>query len=290
MWFKHFRKLRLPVPYDGPCKQHPAGFSANHAGSDHVISHSEIVFGRKMFFYHLTHPKIPCHHNVTHSGTLFRYVFTTFGKDPGPAEKPVPGIGILFFRRPLLLSQRLVKPAGLYPVKNRSKTPGFRLIDMRKKHRIRIPVPYLFRADIDILRSGIDIKEQLGCIKDLIHSLHRMLPSDNREKGYCVQDEQERACDPEKVPHHKICRPGSLKFREAVKNIERVFSFLFNSVMDVYGKGFESVGQRYIYRLYLRAVLNQRIMACKPEIDDISMILHSLPDIRLHKQPELRKV
>ena len=60
--------------------------------------------------------------------------------------------------------------------------------------------------------------------------------------------------------------------------------------MDIDRKSLESVGQGDRNRLYLRPFFNERFVACKPEIDDISFILYSLFDIRFHEQFELGQI
>ena len=83
---------------------------------------------------------------------------------------------------------------------------------MRQEHRIGISVPHLFRAHIDILFVRINVNEKLRRIKDLVDRVDRMLSPYDREKCDRIEDEQERTCDLEKVAHHEVCRPCSLKF------------------------------------------------------------------------------
>lgn len=93
-----------------------------------------------------------------------------------------------------------------------------------------------------------------------------------------------------KVAHHQVCCPGCLQIGKAVENIEGVFSFPFNDVVYIHGKGFKAVGQRQTDRFDLGAVGNQGVMACKTEIDDIPPVADCLFHIGFHKQPELGQV
>ena len=90
-----------------------------------------------------------------------------------------------------------------------------------------------------------------------------MLASYDRKIGNGIKDKKERTGYTKEVAHHKIRSPGGLKFRETVKYIEGVLSFLFDDVVDINAKVFKPVRQCHIYLLYLRTVLNKRLMACK---------------------------
>ncbi len=59
--------------------------------------------------------------------------------------------------------------------------------------------------------------------------------------------------------------------------------------MDIHGKGLESVRQRYLHPLDLGTLFDQRLVACESEVDDITVILDRLPDVRIHEQLELIK-
>ena len=45
----------------------------------------------------------------------------------------------------------------------------------------------------------------------------------------------------EKIPHQKVCRPGSLQFGETVKDIKGVISLFFDDIVDLHRKGLEAV-------------------------------------------------
>ena len=290
MRLKHIADIRLPVADNGPSQQHAAGLSADHPGTDHMIPDSKIVFRGKVFPDHFPHFFIPGHHDVAHSAAVFRDIRAAFMKQFGPVKKTIPGVGVLFFRRTLCLGQRLVKAAGLHAIQDRTEMPGIRLKGMRKKHRIGITIPDFFRPNIDVPAVRVNIDEQLSCIQDFIDSLYGMLSPDDRKEGNCVQNEKERAGDPEKVAHHQICCPGSLQIGKTVENVKGIFSFLFDDIMNVYGKGFEPVRQGQLNCFDLRMPCDQRLMPRKAEINDITLVTDCLLHIGFHKQPELGQI
>ena len=284
MWFQDFADVRFPVADDRSGQQHAAGFTADHAGPDHVVPYGKIILGRKMLFDHFTHLRIPGHHDIAHLITVLCDIHAAVAQQSGPAEEFIPGIGILLLCRPLGLAQGKIETAGLHAVQNRPEMSVFGIVDMGQEHGVGIPVPYLFRTDINILFVRVDIKEKLGGIQDLVDGLHGMPASDDRKEGDGIQDKEEGACDSEEIPHHKVRGPGRLQFRKTVKYIESVIAFLFNYVMYGDRKVLKSVGQGNINPFDLRALLYKGFMAGKPEIDNIPAVGDSLPDIRLHEQ------
>ena len=205
-------------------------------------------------------------------------------------KKSIPGIRILLICRTLCKSQRLIKSAGYHSVKDRTESAAFRIICMGEEHRIGSSVPYLFRPYINILFIGIDIKEQLRRIQDLIYCLYGVLSPYDRKESNRVEYEKERTGNPEKIPHHKICSPCCLKLGQTVKYIEGFLSFLLDHVMNIYCKVFKPVGKGNSDCFYLIAILYEWLVACKPEINDIAVIFLRLLYIWLHKQLKLRKL
>ena len=161
---------------------------------------------------------------------------------------------------------------------------------MGQEHGVRIPVPDLFGPDINTFAVRVDIDKKLGGIQDFVDSLHGMFSADDRKEGNRIQDKQEGTGNPEEIAHHQVCGPGSLQVRQAVKHIKGVFAFLLNDVMDVYRKGFKTVGQGQLHGFDFGTVSNQRFMGGEAEIDDIPVIPDCLLHIRFHEQPELGEI
>ena len=127
-------------------------------------------------------------------------------------------------------------------------------------------------------------------VENFIDRLNGMLSPDDREESHRIQDKEERTGDTEEIAHHEVRRPGGLELGKTVEHIKRVQSLLLNDVMDIHRKGFKAVRQRDPDCFDFRTFFYQRFMACKAEIDDIPAVLLRLPDIWVHKQPELRKI
>ena len=69
-----------------------------------------------------------------------------------------------------------------------------------------------------------------------------MLASYYREKGNRIQNKKKRACYLEEIAHHQISCPRSLKFGQAVENVESIKAFLLDNIMYIYRKCLKSVG------------------------------------------------
>ena len=154
---------------------------------------------------------------------------------------------------------------------------------MRKKHSIRITIPYLFGTNENILFSRINIQKQLSGVDYLINGMNRVLASDKRKKCDCIKHKKERTGHSEKITHHQVCCPCGLQFRKAVKNIKSIPAFSFNRIMYLHSEVFKAMRKRYLNSFYLRYICNERLVCCEPEIDCLSLILDRLSDIRLHK-------
>ena len=84
-----------------------------------------------------------------------------------------------------------------------------------------------------------------------------------------------------------ILTNGMMLFQDpAATSIE---AFLRDHVMDIHGKGLESVRQRYLHPLDLGTLFDQRLVACESEVDDLTVILDRLLDVRIHEQFEFIK-
>ena len=282
--------VRFPVLDDFPGKEHPAGFAADLPGAEHVVPDGEIVLGREMLFDHLLHLFVAGHHDLADPAAFLRHVDAVFVEQFDAVELAVPGVDVLLLRGALRQPERLIEPAGPDPVEDRAEFAALRVIGVREEHRVRRPFPHLFRADVDVFRVGIDVKEQLGRVQDLVDRVDGMLSPDDREERHRIQDEQEGAGHPEKVAHHQVGRPGGLEFGQAVEHIERVSALLFDVVVDGDRELLKFVSQRDFDRFDSGAVLQQRLMVGETEIDEVPLVLDRLPDIGLHEQPELVEI
>ena len=290
MRLQYIVDLRFLIPDDGPGQKHATGFAADHAGSDHMIPNGKIILRRKMLLHHLPHLRVTGHHDIAHSAAAIRNIRTALMHDLRVVEEPIPGIDVLLLRRALGMPQGLVEPAGLNAIQNRAKGPALLLIDVRQEHGIRIPIPDLLRTDIDMPLIGIHIDKELSRIQDLIDGLNRMLAPDDGEESNGVQDKKEGAGNTEEIPHHQIRGPRRLEFRQAVEDIEGIQTFPLDHIVDLHGEILKPMGQRDLHPLHLRALLHQRLMAGKPEINYVPPIRLRLLHIRLHEQTELRKL
>ena len=290
MRLEHAREFRLPVADDRAGKEHSAGLAAYHAGSDHVVPDLKIVLGSEIPLDHLAHFFVARHHDVAHS--------RAFSGDINPAAVEhfyavkilVPGVRILFLGRTLRPAEGLVKAARYNAVENGTEMPAFGLEGMGKEHGVGVSVPDLFGAHINFPVVRINVKEQLRRVEYLIDRLHGVLSADDGEISHGVQNEQERACYAEEIAHHQVRGPCGLQLGKTVKNIERVFAFLLDDIMDVHGEILETVGERDVDRLYARSVIDQRLVARKPEIYDVPFILDCLADVGFHEEPEIREL
>ena len=271
MRFQYAADRRGKIPDDRPGQEHSAGFSAHHAGTDHMVPDPEIIFRPEMLPDQHPQPLIPGHHNVAHPAALLFHGDTIFMQYFCLAEESVPGIRILFFQRSLKAVHHLVKAAGLYAVPDRPDRPFRKVIYMRKKHGIGGTFPDLLRPDIDRIpfRIRIDVQKQLSRIHDLCNRTEGMSSADDREKRDSVQNKKERTGNTEKIAHHQISRPGGLQLRKTVKYIKSVPAFPFNHPVDLHRKSFKPVGQRYTNPFHFRAFRHKFRMTGKTEIDDI---------------------
>ena len=188
----------------------------------------------------------PAQIRIAHPGALFFHGNPVFMQQLRLVEEPIPGIHVLLLQRPLAFVHHLIEAAGLHAVPDGLNLPRGRTVQVRQEHGVGIPVPYLLREDIHkiVFRVGIQVQEQLGGVEDSIDGVKGMPPPDDGEKGHCVQDEQERAGNPEEVAHHQVGGPGGLQFRKAVEHVESVFSFLFNDPMNLARESLEPMGKR----------------------------------------------
>ena len=117
------------------------------------------------------------------------------------------------------------------------------------------------------------------------------MPSSEKGKiGYCIQLKQIRAGHPEKVPHHQIRIPDRLERRQAVKNIESIFSLYSNTIINIYSKSLESFIRIKLKDLQPFSGGKKGLMVCKPHIDQISPVTNGLLYKRLHKIPEFLQI
>ena len=134
MRLKDFVNIGFGISDNSSCKKHTAGFSAYHARAYHVVADAEIVLGAKMLFDHLTHFRVPCHHDIAHITALFRDIRAVFVKQLRFFERPVPRVHELFVCGALSVAEYLIEAAGLDAVENWTETAALRLIGMRQEH------------------------------------------------------------------------------------------------------------------------------------------------------------
>ena len=134
MWFQYLIDVPGQISHNCSGKQHTAGFSAYHAGSDHMIPDTEIVFRRKMLFYHKTHFSVSGHHNIAHCIAGLFCIHVIVIQHPGSIEKTIPGICKLFFAWSLKFAENLIKTAGLYSIQDRTECSQFFVVNMWQKH------------------------------------------------------------------------------------------------------------------------------------------------------------
>ena len=94
MGLQFFEYIRAPVLYDLPCKKHAAGLSSDHSGTYHPLTDNKVILRLKVGLYHLPHPQIPGHHDITYPGTLFSNVHSVLKHGFGHIEKPVPAVHV----------------------------------------------------------------------------------------------------------------------------------------------------------------------------------------------------
>ena len=292
MRFEHAADIRRQVPDDGPGQQHAAGFSADHAGADHMIPDTEVILWPEVLFDEYPQALVAGHHDVAHPAALLVHGDPVFMQYLGLVEETVPGIHILFFQRPLETVHHLVEPAGLYTVPDRKDGSVRRTVKVGEEHGFGIAVPDLLGPDIYRIpvRIGVYVQEQLGRIHDFGDRVEGMPSADDREERDRIENEQERAGDPEKIAHHQVGGPGGLQFRKAVEHIEGIAAFLFDMPVDFHRKRFEPVRKRYDDPFYFRTLGHQLGMAGKPEIDDLPPIPFRLFHKRVRKTAELAEL
>ena len=169
-----------------------------------------------------------------------------------------------------------------YTVPDRKDGSVCRTVKVGKEHGFGIAVPDLLGPDIYRIpvRVRVYVQEQLGRIHDFGDRVERMPSADDREESDRIENEQERAGDPEEIAHHQVGGPGSLQLRKAVEHIEGIAAFRFDMPVDFHRKRFEPVGKWYDDSFHFRTFEYQLGMAGKPEVDD----LPSVPFCLFHKR------
>ena len=271
-------------------EQHTAGLPADHSGTDHAVTDKEIIHGSEILTDHPPHLLVPRHHDPTHTRAGLCDVSSHLISLLVQIEKAVPKVCVLLIPRSLMTVHDLVKTACTDTVEERGHGAICTIIKMRQEHSVRIALPHLIRPDVDRVPVRIHIQKELRRIADLADCLQRMLPPNQREKRDRVQNKQKRTGHAEKIPHHKIGGPGCLKFREAVKHIERVPPFPLDQIVDLNCENFESVRELDLYRPDFRMSDNKGRVAGKAHINNISMILYRLFNIRIKEIVELFQI
>ena len=283
MRFQQREQIRPLIFNDLPGQQHAAGFASDHAGSDHVAVNLKIVFGCKVLPDQSPHLLIAAHHNFTHTRAGLRDIHPALMHLLRKAKEPVPGIRVFFGAGSLESVHHLIEPAHLNTVQQRPDGAGHRVILMRQKHCLQVPPPDLFRADVNRPPVRIDIQKQLCRVLDFGNGLCRMSAPDQRKEGDRIQLKQKRTGDAEEIAHHQIRRPGSLQFRQAVKNVESVPAGFRNQVVDRDRERLKPVRQFNVYCPDLRMAFRQRRVRRETNINDLPPVPDGLIQIRIQK-------
>ena len=130
------------------------------------------------------------------------------------------------------------------------------------------------------------IQEQLGGIPYTGNGIKGMASPKQREIGYRIQTEQIGAGNPEKVSHHQIRIPHGLKRRQTVKDIKSVSAFLRDPVINLHCKRLKTLIRIKLIDLEPFSWSQQRLVLCKPHINQISPVRDRLGDKRLCKKAE----
>ena len=88
------------------------------------------------------------------------------------------------------------------------------------------------------------------------------------------------------VSHKEVGSPGFLELGKTVEHIEGILPFLFNQIVDVYSKRFKSMRQLHLHNAQPLHIMEDRWMACKAHIDQVSPFADCLPGEGLGKKPE----
>ena len=142
---------------------------------------------------------------------------------------------------------------------------------------------------IDPLLVRVDIQKELRRLPDPRDRVKRVPPAQDREISHSIEFEQIRTGDPEKVSHHKVRVPDGLQLRQTVKDIKRILSVARDLVMDRNCKRLETgirIKLRNLYMIKHISLCQDRRMLCKPDIDNISLVINRLRDEWQREHPE----
>ena len=142
---------------------------------------------------------------------------------------------------------------------------------------------------IDPLLVRVDIQKELRRLPDPRDRVKRVPSAQDREISHSIEFEQIRTGDPEKVSHHQVRIPDRLQLRQTVKDIKRVLSVSSDLVMDRNCEGLETGVRIKLRNLHMGehiGLRQDRRMLCKPDIDNISLVIDCLRDEWQREHPE----
>ena len=276
MWFQTRRQIR-PVPLnDFPSRQHTTGLSADEAGPDHPGADIKVVLREKVLMDEFPHAEISGQHDAAHLVTGVADIGSVFIEKLGALEEAVPAVSVEVGRGAELFIHCPVETTALNTSHDGSECLVLRIIPVRKEHGGGFPVPDFERPHIDFRFTGEDIQKQLGGVPDSSNSLRGMFPADNGEPRHGIQLEEIGAGQTEKVPHHKVCGPCRLQFREAVKDKKCAFPLFGDEVVNGHSKLLEAIVEWNADSLHFGIIGYKRRVIRKSHISDIPMVSNSL--------------
>ena len=217
-----------------------------------------------------THSFIPRHHNLTHPAALLPDAVSILEALPRVVKEAFPVIPVPRRRPPAAAaSQQLIEMTRRHAVQNRAKSSRVRHIPVRKKQRVRLPVPHLQRADIQygLSRARIrkHIQKKLRRLTDFGDRLRGMHPAEQRKIRNGVPFIQIRTGHAEEIAHHQVRGPGGLQLRKAVEEEERLSSRPLDDAVNLYRKNLKAVRQRDRYHLHHRLCRRVRHDFLRPD-------------------------
>ena len=96
------------------------------------------------------------------------------------------------------------------------------LFDMWKEHGWRMPLPDLYRMNVNIPVMRINIQQHLRSVLDLGNRFERVTASKEGEVGHGIQFEQVGAGYLEKISDHAIGSPGQKQIRKTIKHVKNI--------------------------------------------------------------------
>ncbi len=175
-----------------------------------------------MFPNENAHAFIPRHHNLTHPAALLPNALSILEALPCVVKKTFPVIPVPRRRSSATAAaQQLIEVTRRHAIQDRAEFSRVRHIPMRKKQRVRLPVPHLQRTDIQdgLARARIrkHIQKKLRRLTDFGDRLRGMHPAEQRKIRNGVPFIQIWTGYAEEIAHHQVRGPGGLQLRKAIE-------------------------------------------------------------------------